>query len=67
MPQYSLPKQGVSREVLEADLLHYLGRGARIVDSHVGGPEDKARSLPVLMIGSIMINMLLRLRNRHHE
>ncbi|KAI1618931.1 hypothetical protein EDD36DRAFT_45560 [Exophiala viscosa] len=30
---YSLPKEGVSREVLEADLPYYLGRDARILDS----------------------------------
>ncbi|KIX02183.1 uncharacterized protein Z518_08122 [Rhinocladiella mackenziei CBS 650.93] len=39
MPQYilfSLPKADVSREVLEADLSYYLGRDAKIVDSHKG-------------------------------
>jgi hypothetical protein len=35
MPQYTLPKEGVSKEVLEADLALYLGRDARILDSRV--------------------------------
>jgi hypothetical protein len=38
MPQYltfTIPKEGVSRDVLEADLPYYLGRDARLVDSEV--------------------------------
>jgi len=32
---FEIPKEGVSREVLEADLPLYLGRDAKMVDSHV--------------------------------
>lgn len=32
---FSLPKEDVSREVLEADLPYYLGNDAKIVESHV--------------------------------
>lgn len=38
MPQYysfEIPTEGVSREVLEADLQYYLGHDAKIVDSRV--------------------------------
>jgi len=34
MTKYSLPKQGISREVLETDLPIYLGRDARVLESH---------------------------------
>ena len=35
MTKYSLPKQGISKEVLETDLPIYLGRDARVLESHV--------------------------------
>jgi len=44
MPQYysfEIPTEGVSREVLEADLRYYLGHDAKVVDSRVCLRENK--------------------------
>jgi hypothetical protein len=47
MPQYILeiPKEGVLREVLEADLPHYLGNDAKVLDSRVCSLSSKTRRI----------------------
>jgi hypothetical protein len=56
MPLYltfTIPKEGVSRDVLEADLPYYLGRDARLVDSKVRGTRHSGFLLLMPVSGQI--------------